>query len=320
MATPYAQLKHLAARAIRPGLLDLTERVAEVQGRAAELERRAAGDRETLQRLLAIAERTRDHSEELGFWRWLIKTEAGRASLFAPFEEAFGQWQRDRLRELAGVLGLARGGDEVESVDRALDAWCARQRALEIGGGPFPALAAAPAWRQAIAVDPLARQYVEEGLVPACGNAASGLIHLAASGEAIPLPSATVDLVIIENALDHVTDPGAVVREAHRLLRPGGLLWLLVDLSEYSDAMHPHPFSLERARALLSEAGFECVHDRTSDHHSHPKAHGEYRALVRKAGAVMEESNRAVSTVMEAKPGETRVAVSKQPDREGGPG
>lgn len=313
MATPYEHVKQLAARAVRPGLLDLTARVAEVQARAAELERRAARDRETLQRLLAIAERSRDHSEELAFWRWLIKTEAGRASLFAPFEEAFGTWQRDRLRELAGVLGLVRAGGEgaaVEAVDRALDAWCMGQRALEIGGGPFPALAAAPAWRQAIAVDPLARQYVEEGLIPA---AAEGLIHLAASGEAIPLASASVDLVIIENALDHVTDPGAVVREAHRLLRPGGLLWVLVDLSEYSDAMHPHPFSLERARALLAACGFERVHERTSEHHSHPKAHGEYRSLVRKGGVVRDGTGAGlvggVSAVVEAKPSGSRGAV-----------
>ncbi len=308
MATPYDHLKHLAARAIRPGLQDLTARVAEVQARAAELERRAGEDREALKRLLAIAERSRDHSEELGFWRWLIKTEAGRASLFAPFEEAFGTWQRDRLRELAGVLGLAAEGTAVEVMDGALDAWCLAQRALEIGGGPFPALAAAPGWRQAIAVDPLARAYVEEGLVPGCARAA-GLIHLAASGEAIPLPSASVDLVIIENALDHVTDPGAVVREAHRLLRAGGLLWVLVDLSEYSDAMHPHPFSLERARALLGEAGFERVHDRTSDHHSHPKAHGEYRALVRKGGVAKDAERSLVSAAVEAKPCESRGAV-----------
>jgi hypothetical protein len=79
-----------------------------------------------------------------------------------------------------------------------------------------------------------------------------------------------------------VSDPGAVLGEIRRLLRDGGLLWLLVDLSNYSDHMHPHPFNEERVRGLLNQAGFEPVKDRVSDHKSHPKAYGEYRGLLRK--------------------------------------
>jgi SAM-dependent methyltransferase len=277
VTNPYRLLNTFASRAMRP----LTARVKRARARLAGHKQ---GSQAASDNPIAQANKRRDHAEELRFWRWLIKTKAGQASLFAPFDVVFGQWQRERLIELAQTLGLGEsGGGRDGALGAALDVWCARQAAIEIGGGPYPALAAAPAWKSAIAVDPLARSYFEEELAPA---PARRVTHLAASGEEIPLPSSSADLVIIENALDHVTDPGAVLREALRLLRPGGLLWLLVDLSDYSDEMHPHPFSLERVRTLLNSSGFECVRDRTSDHHSHPKAHGEYRALMRKPGVI----------------------------------
>jgi ubiquinone/menaquinone biosynthesis C-methylase UbiE len=128
-------------------------------------------------------------------------------------------------------------------------------------------------------VDPIAKGYVEEGLVP---PAAEHITYLESPGERIPLPAGSADLVIIENALDHVGDPVAVLAEIRRLLAPQGMLWLLVDLSNYSDSMHPHPFNEERLRALLAGAHFEAVTERVSDHKSHPKAYGEYRGLLRK--------------------------------------
>lgn len=208
-------------------------------------------------------------AEELRFWRWLVTTDEGRVYLKGPFEQVFGRWQRDRLRELGRRLDLAG--------DAALDEWCARTSAIEIGAGPYPALAAAPRWRRAVAVDPLARRYVDEGLLTA---AASHVVYVHAPGERVPLPDCCADLVIIENALDHVRTPEAVVAEIDRLLVPGGLLWLLVDLSEHRDEMHPHPFNESRVRSILSR--FDVLSESISDHHSHPRAYGEYRGLLRK--------------------------------------
>jgi SAM-dependent methyltransferase len=213
------------------------------------------------------------YREELAWWRWLITTDEGRRSLPGSFDQVFGRWQRDRLRELGRCIGLENDGD--------LDAWCARQSAVEIGPGPYPALAAAPVWLRAVAVDPLARGYADEGLIP---SSAAHVVFVEATGERVPLPTAFADLVIIENALDHVSDPAAVLSEISRLLRAGGLLWLLVDLSNHRDHMHPHSFNAARARSLARDTGFEVVRDRVSDHKSHPKAYGEYRALLRKPG------------------------------------
>ncbi|MFM9994428.1 MAG: class I SAM-dependent methyltransferase [Phycisphaerales bacterium] len=249
------RVKRLIARAMRPGLRPVEERLERIEVRLEA----------------SIGPGADKYAEELAYWRWLVKTDAGRDFLKGPFERVFGRWQRDRLRQMGEHLGLETDAD--------LNEWCARQSAVEIGAGPCPALSAAPRWRRAVAIDPLARGYAEEGLLtPAAGH----VTYLEATGERIPLPTGFADLVIIENALDHVSDPRAVVTEIRRLLRPGGLLWVLVDLSEYRDHMHPHPFNETRLRSLL--AGFEVVHEKIADHHSHPKAYGEYRGLLRQPG------------------------------------
>lgn len=237
---------------------------------------------ESLERLTHSSLARDKHQDELAYWRWLIKTEDGKASLFAPFEEAFGRWQRDRLLELAVALGLESGetgNGSARHLSENLDRWCAEQSVVEIGAGPFPAIAAAPKWKRAVAVDPLAKSYVEEGLLAA---AADHLSYIECPGEHVPLPPGVADLVIMDNALDHVSKPGAVLDEVRRLLRPGGLFWLLVDLSTHRDHMHPSPFDELTLRALLREKGFEVVTDRVSGHKSHPNAFGEYRGLLRR--------------------------------------
>jgi SAM-dependent methyltransferase len=270
---PTTFLKRMVFRLLRPAVQPHTQPIAD---RTETIDRRLARVEELLE-IVAGATVDRDkHREELAYWRWLIKTEAGRRSLDAPFETVFGGWQRERLRELGAALGLAG--------DTTLDAWCEERSVVEIGAGPYPAVAAAPRWRRAVAVDPIAKAYIEEGLVP---PAASHITYLECPGERIPLAAGSADLVIIENALDHVSDPGAVLAEIRRLLAPEGLLWLLVDLSNHSDHMHPHPFNEQRLRGLLAGAHFEPITDRVSDHKSHPKAYGEYRGLLRKLPAPM---------------------------------
>ena len=48
-------------------------------------------------------------------------------------------------------------------------------------------------------------------------------------GEEIPVRTATIDLVICCNVLDHVSDPDAVLREIHRVLKSDGCLYFDVD-------------------------------------------------------------------------------------------
>jgi 2-polyprenyl-3-methyl-5-hydroxy-6-metoxy-1,4-benzoquinol methylase len=54
------------------------------------------------------------------------------------------------------------------------------------------------------------------------------------TAEALPFPAASFDLVILDNVLEHVGDREKTLAEIHRVLAPGGLLYMVT----------PKPFSL----------------------------------------------------------------------------
>jgi hypothetical protein len=70
---------------------------------------------------------------------------------------------------------------------------------------------------------------------------AGGLRVVAASAEALPLPSAAVDVAIIFNSLHHFSDPVAALGEARRVLAPEGALYVAEPLAEgaYFTFMQP---------------------------------------------------------------------------------
>lgn len=69
--------------------------------------------------------------------------------------------------------------------------------------------------------------------------------------EAVPLTNASVDLVLLSQALHHARHPRRALEEAHRLLRPGGQV-LVIDLLE-------HQF--EKARELYADVWLGFTHN-----------------------------------------------------------
>lgn len=96
-------------------------------------------------------------------------------------------------------------------------------RAAVVGCGPKPRalLETVRSGYDAIGIEPVA-QNVEEARTFA-GDAAS---VVQGSAESMPLPDASQDLVLMESVLEHVDSPLRSLMEMHRVLRPGGVLYI----------------------------------------------------------------------------------------------
>jgi SAM-dependent methyltransferase len=130
---------------------------------------------------------------------------------------------------------------------------------VDIGPGLLGFPDACPA-RVSIGVEPLAEQYAKRGLLLADSPA----LYLSVGAEHVPLARQSVDVVVARNSLDHVDDPDQVLRDARRLLRPGGTLILNFDIEHTPTATEPHTLQLERVRGALS--GLEIVREQRLEH------------------------------------------------------
>jgi SAM-dependent methyltransferase len=71
----------------------------------------------------------------------------------------------------------------------------------------------------------------------------SPLTQFIADAHQIPLAGESVDAVLIQAVLEHVLDPGQVVREIHRVLRTGGLVYAE---TPFLQQVHAGPYDFVR--------------------------------------------------------------------------
>lgn len=125
--------------------------------------------------------------------------------------------------------------------------------------------------RRAYGVDLVAEHCAVSGRISR-DQGREGMTEICADAAAVPLPAATLDFVLITGSMPHFPEPGDVIREAGRLLRPGGLLILTEEVSltpgdagpsEAFRAAHPRDvfFTTPVAERLrqLDHAGFRDV-------------------------------------------------------------
>ena len=83
--------------------------------------------------------------------------------------------------------------------------------------------------------------------------------------EQLPLDDGTVDVALLSQALHHAADPEAALREAVRILSPGGRV-LILDLREHEETwVHERlgdrwaGFPDEKLKKLLADAGLQQI-------------------------------------------------------------
>ena len=121
------------------------------------------------------------------------------------------QARRQKAAKLIAVVRHALGVESLEGL-RAVDVGCS-------AGFIADELALAGAETSGVDID-------EPGLDKARARFGERVDFRLARGEDLPFDDASVDVVVLNHIYEHVVDPEAVVADIHRVLRPGGVLYL----------------------------------------------------------------------------------------------
>ncbi|WP_030527633.1 class I SAM-dependent methyltransferase [Phycicoccus jejuensis] len=121
------------------------------------------------------------------------------------------QARRQKAAKLIAVVRHALGVDTLEGLS-AVDVGCS-------AGFIADELALAGATTSGVDID-------EPGLEKARARFGERVDFRLARGEDLPFDDGSVDVVVLNHIYEHVVDPEAVVADIHRVLRPGGLLYL----------------------------------------------------------------------------------------------
>jgi SAM-dependent methyltransferase len=197
-----------------------------------------------------------------------VSTGSPSAPAFVP-ETRFGLWFLSTATWRVHVLGRALSDLQRMAPDAPRGAVM-----LDIGTGQghsLPEMAARFAPAQIHALDPEPDFEARcADMVKACP--APVTLH-AAHAERIPLPDASVDMVLCHQTLHHIVDQAAALAEVARVLKPGGLLLLAESTRAYIHSwiirlLFRHPMHVQRTAeefiALVRDAGLQVDADRIS--------------------------------------------------------
>ncbi len=147
----------------------------------------------------------------------------------------------------------------------------ADSKVVEVGSGAVGMVSFLDA-RERYAIDPLCDFYATRPEL--VENRNPDVVYQAGKGEELPHDNESCDLVVIENVIDHVNEASGVMKEIHRILKPGAILYLTVNLHPAWGAFlheivaalridrgHPYTFTIPKIRKFLANHGFEIKYD-----------------------------------------------------------
>ena len=177
-----------------------------------------------------------------------------RASRFAPISRADGATS-DRRPCLQGNLLLVAPGPSPQSLSSSRYQRESGSRLLEIGCGTGANLRERRSrWTSTVGID------LELRALAYCRD----LVTVQADAlEALPFADTTFDVVVLLDVLEHLANPGNLVREMSRVLRQDGAVVIMVpagpELWSYWDEMHGHQRRYTKATlASVFGAGLEA--------------------------------------------------------------
>jgi ArsR family transcriptional regulator len=208
-----------------------------------------------------------DHA---GLWAWL-QTELARRTTATKADDArLAEVRRLRKENFA----QHRVGDERRQLVPGRS-WAAWSRALglllpptevaDLGCGEGYLTIEAARWaRRVIAVD-RAKDVLAQAKALADRRKVRNITWKQGELDHLPIKDASIDIALLSQALHHADDPGAVVAEARRILRPGGRL-LVLDLRRHEEVWVRAKlgdkrlgFDDDELEKMLTTAGFRDV-------------------------------------------------------------
>ncbi len=145
--------------------------------------------------------------------------------------------------QLAGILWMAK------KPEGYLD----DKIVVEIGPGCCCALEVSGA-RVKIAIEPIAQRYKDNNLFLKDNDS---VIYLTCGSENISIFSNYADVVIASNCLDHVADLNESIKEISRILKPGGELFLNIEINH--EPTECEPFALSYDDVVILFKSFETI-------------------------------------------------------------
>ena len=120
---------------------------------------------------------------------------------------------------------------------------------LDLGCGPRGSLEWATHTKRNIGLDPLANEYLK------LGASEHKMEYISAASEQIPLEDNACDAIFSFNSLDHVENIEKTIEEIKRILKPGGIFLLLVEVNHPPTDCEPHELS-QRELIKAFQPGF----------------------------------------------------------------